>query len=611
MLAAATVRAVPPVPMPPDVDVRLRAGVVISPDPALVMLPLAVSETEVVPLTAPLSEMAPALEVRPTVCALMVPAAELVRLPAVATTVKLVAAAEAPEIFVATPPLMFTSWPAALALALMLAAETVSAVPPVPTLPAVDVTFNVGVVIVPKLAFVIPALAVKPTDVVPVIAPLNAREPALDVRLTVCALIVPAAELVRLPAVVPTVKVVPAPDAPEIFVVAALVTLTSCPAALALALMFAAETVSAVPAVPTLPAVDVTFKVGVVIVPKLAFVMPALAVNPTEVVPVMAPLRPSAPAVDVRLTVCALIVPAAALVRLPEDDNETVPMVPAPAARFPATFRVPAPTVSAKVEPFPADDAFKLTAAAVSLAKLTLPVELAVRVEALIVFAPPNMIPAVPPVKLAVAALSEPAAVIPLAASLAFNIKEEPELAFNAIAPVLVSIILTAPAEFAARLLALMVLAPVKLMPPVPAVRLAVAAFNTAAPVMPLPAWLAFNVNDVPELPFKVIPAAFVSTILTAPVEFAVIAEAVVEPVPLIVMPPVPELAIKEAVVSVLVEEIEPPPPVVADIEMTPAALRGDVNATSPDVEVRSIAEAVILLPIEAELIVLAAAMLT
>ena len=99
--------------------------------------------------------------------------------------------------------------------------------PAVPMLPAVDVTFRSGVVITPKLVFVIPALDVSPTEVVPVIAPLRVSAPALEVRLTVCAFIVPAAELVRLPAVVPIVKLVPAPDAPEIFVAAALVMLTS------------------------------------------------------------------------------------------------------------------------------------------------------------------------------------------------------------------------------------------------------------------------------------------------------------------------------------------------------------------------------------------------
>ena len=99
--------------------------------------------------------------------------------------------------------------------------------PAVPTLPAVDVTFSVGVVIVPRPALVMLALAVISTEVVPLMLPLMARAPALDVRLTTCAFTVPAAELVRLPAVVPTVKLVAALEAPEIFVAAPLVMLTN------------------------------------------------------------------------------------------------------------------------------------------------------------------------------------------------------------------------------------------------------------------------------------------------------------------------------------------------------------------------------------------------
>ena len=213
--------------MLPAVDVRFKVGVVSNPDPVFVMLAFAVSETEVVPLTAPLSEIAPALEVRLTVCALMVPAAELVRLPAVVPTVKLVPAPDAPEIFVAAPLVIFTNCPAALAFALTFAAETISAAPPVPMLPAVDARLRVGVVIVPKLAFVMPALAVSDTEVLPVTAPLRLSDPALDVRLTDCALIVPAALLVKLPAVVTSAKLVPAPDAAEMFVATPLVMLTS------------------------------------------------------------------------------------------------------------------------------------------------------------------------------------------------------------------------------------------------------------------------------------------------------------------------------------------------------------------------------------------------
>ena len=326
-----TVNAVPAVPTLPAVDVTFSVGVVIVPKLAFVIPALDVSATDVVPVIVPLNVRAPALEVRLIVCALIVPTAELVRLPAVVPAVKLVPAPDAPEIFVAAALVILTSCPAAFALAVTFAAETVNAVPAVPIPPAVDVTSSVGVVMVPKLAFVISALDVSPTDVVPVIVPPNAREPALDVRLTVCALIVPAAELVRLPAVVPAVKLVAAPDAPEMFIAAALVMFTSCPAAFAFALTFTVETVSAVPAVPTLPAVDVTFNVGVVIVPKLALVMPAFDVSPTDVVPVIVPVSASEPALDVRLTVCALIVPAAALVRLPAV-VPTVKLVPAPEA---------------------------------------------------------------------------------------------------------------------------------------------------------------------------------------------------------------------------------------------------------------------------------------
>ena len=198
------------------------------------------------------------------------------------------------------------------------------------TLPAVEVSEILLAVIVPKLALVIPALAVRPT-VVPVMAPLSDRAAALEVRLTVVALMVPAAELVRLPAVVPTVKLVAAPEAPDIFVAAPLVMLTSCPAPLALALMLAAATVRAVPPVPMLPAVDVRFKVGVVIVPKLALVMPPFDVSDTDVVAVIAPASASELVLAVRLTICALIVPAAELVKLPPL-FATVKLVPAPDA---------------------------------------------------------------------------------------------------------------------------------------------------------------------------------------------------------------------------------------------------------------------------------------
>ena len=64
-----------------------------------------------------------------------------------------------------------------------MAAETVSAVPAVPMLPAVDVTFNVGVDINPEPVFVMLAFAARVTELSPYIAPLRANAPA-EVRLT-------------------------------------------------------------------------------------------------------------------------------------------------------------------------------------------------------------------------------------------------------------------------------------------------------------------------------------------------------------------------------------------------------------------------------------------
>ena len=93
-------------------------------------------------------------------------------------------------------------------------------------------------------------------------------------------------------------------------------------------------------------------------------------------------------AVEVRLTVLAVMVPTE-LVRAPEEERLTVPMVPEPATRLPATSRVPALTLREKVDAFPAEEAPRETAAAVSLLMLTLPVELRDSVPALRVLPAP------------------------------------------------------------------------------------------------------------------------------------------------------------------------------------------------------------------------------
>ena len=166
-----------------------------------------------------------------------------------------------------------------------------------------------------------------------------------------------------------------------------------------------------------------------------------------------------------------------------------MPITPAPAARLPATFSVPDPTVSANVAPLPADDAFKLTAAAVSFTKLTLPVEFAVSVAALIVLAPANVIPPVPAVKAVVAELSDPPAVIPLAAWLAFKVNEEPELAFKVIPATFVSMMFTTPvASDTVSVLAFNDPVEAKSIPLVPALTLAFAALRAPFAVIPLPA---------------------------------------------------------------------------------------------------------------------------
>ena len=123
---------------------------------------------------------------------------------------------------------------------------------------------------------------------------------------------------------------------------------------------------------------------------------------------------------------------------------------------------------------------------------------------------------------------------------MAFNVNDVPELAFKVILPFAISTIDTAPVDCAVRLVEFVELAADNVMPPVPAVRFAVAAFKTPAAVMPLAAWFAFNVNDVPELPFSVIAPALESTIDTAPVELAVNVDAFVEFAAASVMPPVP-----------------------------------------------------------------------
>jgi hypothetical protein len=137
--------------------------------------------------------------VNSTVCAEMLPELELVRL-AAAIRLKSEPADEAPETLTLPLSLMFTS-PAALAL--KFATAVLSAVADAPTLPAVDVTFKTGVVIVPKFEFVISPLDVSDTDVLPLTLPTKLSAPPVAVSSTVLPEMLPPLELDRfVPAVI-------------------------------------------------------------------------------------------------------------------------------------------------------------------------------------------------------------------------------------------------------------------------------------------------------------------------------------------------------------------------------------------------------------------------
>src|SRR5262249_24933741 len=160
---ATLILSAPDEPIPPPVDARFNVGVVTVPKSPLLMSPPAVSDTLVVPLTAPSRFSVPEVAVRLTVAALTVPVVVLlVRLVAAVTT-KLPRADEALEMLVEPAALMSTL--PVVPLALKLATSIVKAAS-APMLPPVDVRLSVGVVIVPLLPFSISPLAVSDTLVV-------------------------------------------------------------------------------------------------------------------------------------------------------------------------------------------------------------------------------------------------------------------------------------------------------------------------------------------------------------------------------------------------------------------------------------------------------------
>lgn len=245
-------------------------------------------------------------------------------------------------------------------------------------------------------------------------------------------------------------------------------------------------------------------------------------------------------ALELRLIRPAVIVPPE-FVRLPDAVSVTFPMFPLEAARLPLTFKLPL-AFSTKLELLPAEDAFNVTAAAVSLPMLTLPVALSAKVAAFRVLLPVYVIPAEPLFKLVLAELRVPLPVIPETAPLAVNVKAEPDELFNIITALFVSATFTAPRLLIVRLEAFIELGTLNVTPAVPAVKAVVADFNNPADVIPESAPAALNTKDVPEEAFKLILPALLSTMFTAPVEFAASVVACAKPVLLTVIPPVPEL---------------------------------------------------------------------
>ena len=109
------------------------------------------------------------------------------------------------------------------------------------------------------------------------------------------------------------------------------------------------------------------------------------------------------------------------LVRVPELDSVTLLMLPVADCKLPLTFKVPEPTVREKGSPFPADEAPRLTAPAVSFVIVTLPVELAASVPA---FVDETEMPPVPLDKVRLGADSAPVVVMPPPAPVACNVMD-------------------------------------------------------------------------------------------------------------------------------------------------------------------------------------------
>ena len=454
-------------------------------------------------------------------------------------------------------------------------AEFSAAAPVIPL--AAPLAFNVNEV--PELPFSVIALfAVSMSETTPVefavsvvalmvLTPVKLIPFEPEVRLAVAAFKVPPPVIPLAPAL--AFRVNAEPELPFSVIAFAVSIIETAPVEFAVksvALTVFAP-VKLIPLVPAVRLVVAEFKTPAPVMLLLAPL--AFSVNEVPELPfrLIAPFKLSMiDTAPVELTVNVL----AFIVLTPVKFNPAVPAVKLVVAelRTPAPVMPLATAVAFTVNVDP-ELPFNVTELAVSTIE-TAPVEFAVRLVALTVLAPVKLIPFVPAVRLVVAEFRTPAPVTPLLTPLAFKVNDEPELPFKLIAPFKVSMIDTAPLEFAVKVLAFTVLAPVKFKPTVPAVKLVVAEFKTPTPVMPLAAPLAFRVNDVPELAFKVMPLFATSVTDTAPLELAVTVVAFVEA---IVAPAAPAVIVNAAVfkpVATLVDDTEP---VAAERVMEVAAL--------------------------------------
>ena len=219
-------------------------------------------------------------------------------------------------------------------------------------------------------------------------------------------------------------------------------------------------------------------------------------------------------------------------------------------------------TVNELPAPMPDELAFIVTGVLAEALITTVPVEVAVMDVAVVGLAAETLIPAVPAVRFAIGAVSVPVVWMPLPTLVALSVKEGAELAFNEMTPPALLAIETVPVEVTVRLFVFIELAPAKVMPLVPVVRLTEVAVNVPLDVSPLPAPEAFKVNADAVLLLSAITPAAVSVIEIAPAEFAwrVLADVLA-----MVLPAAPAVIIREPVLSPVPTLVDVTEPATAD----------------------------------------------